>query len=484
RLGAGARVVVEDDRRLAPLVVLVLAHQQHSAPRARAPVDAARIVAFTKSAQPRQLALPAGSLVAPRRRRRGERAQDAGGERGQRGVDDHLLRVGHLARARHQPERELGGQPEARQLVAPAPADDVAVGGFLAAPGRQLQEVTALFEGAPFDEILDLDGERREPPLLVLERDPHQVRRPRMDRGGQDPLHAEPREPQRREEPVGHQQAGHHPERQEEEVDPGVDRHRADEQGDQEKPPPLARGGQSASQSHAETLRGFPHPPAKDSAEQSSAPSARISRARGGDRGSRRGPARRPAATAPPPPPAIRESPDAPAPATPWPSDRRGARTRALRPAPPRARRSARRGRRAARPRWPGGANAASRAPPRRRSRPARARSEPARRRPATAARRRRSAPPRGAGGRPPAAPGTRGGCAARPRAPGSRSATSAGSGPSATRGADRCRSAPPSSGWPSPGTALPAETSARRSTPGRRSSPRATRSACAAASG
>src|SRR6185437_13167105 len=64
RLGAGARVVVEDDRRLAPLVVLVLAHQQHSAPRARAPVDAARIVAFTKSAQPRQLALPAGSLVA------------------------------------------------------------------------------------------------------------------------------------------------------------------------------------------------------------------------------------------------------------------------------------------------------------------------------------------------------------------------------------------------------------------------------------
>ena len=84
--------------------------------------------------------------------------------------------------ARHQPERELGRQPEARQPVAPALRHGVAVRRLLRAPGRQLQEVAALLDRAALDQVLDLDRERRQAPLPVLERDPHQVGRARVDR--------------------------------------------------------------------------------------------------------------------------------------------------------------------------------------------------------------------------------------------------------------------------------------------------------------
>ena len=316
-LGARPRVVVEDDRRLAPLVVLVLAHQQHSAPRAGPPVDAARIVSRAKRAQPRQLAVPARPLLARGRRRRRQPPQEGRRQRGQRREDHHLRRVLHLARPGHEPERKLGRQPEPRQLVAPAAADRVPVGGLLRAPGRELQEVAALVDRAPLDEILDLDRERRQPALPVLERDPHQVGRAGMNHRRQDPAHAQPAEPQRRHQPVRRQQAGHHPERQEEEVDPRVDRHRADEQRRQQEPPPLAGGGELAFHWYPGTLGGFPRPPATSSAEQSSAPLTRIIPGPGGDRGFRRARARRPAATAPPPRRATPGSPGAPAPAPP-----------------------------------------------------------------------------------------------------------------------------------------------------------------------
>ena len=243
RLGARPGIVVEDDCRLATLVVLVLAHQQHSAAGAGPPVDAARIVPGAKGAQPRQLAVPARPLLTRGRRRRRQPAQHGRGKRGQRRVDHHLRRVRHLARPGHEPERKLGRQPESRQLVAPAAVDRVPVGRLLRASGRQLQEVAALVDGAPLDEILDLDRERGQPAFPVLERDAHQVGRAGMNHRRHDPAHAQPAQPQRRHQPVRRQQAGHHPERQEEEVDPRVDRHGADEQRRHQEPPPLAGGG-------------------------------------------------------------------------------------------------------------------------------------------------------------------------------------------------------------------------------------------------
>ena len=79
------------------------------------------------------------------------------------------------------PKGNLRRQPEARQRVAPAAGGHVAVGGLLRAPGRQLQEVAALFDGPPVDQVLDLDRERRQPPLAVRQRDPHQVGRAGVD---------------------------------------------------------------------------------------------------------------------------------------------------------------------------------------------------------------------------------------------------------------------------------------------------------------
>src|SRR6185437_12903869 len=105
-------------------------------------------------------------------------------------------------------------------------------------------------------------------------------RRPGVHDRRQDPLHAQTRQPQRREERVGQQQTGHHPERQEEEVDARVDRHHADEQGSHQEPPPLTGGRQPSS--HSGTLGGFPSPPAKSSARRSRATLTRSIRTVGG----------------------------------------------------------------------------------------------------------------------------------------------------------------------------------------------------------
>ena len=95
---AASRIVVEDHRRLARLLVLVLAHQRHPAARARAPVDVARIVAVAEGAQPAELALPAGRDRSPGRRVRRQAAQQRLGRGDQRGIDVELVRVGDRAR--------------------------------------------------------------------------------------------------------------------------------------------------------------------------------------------------------------------------------------------------------------------------------------------------------------------------------------------------------------------------------------------------
>ena len=74
-------------------------------------------------------------------------------------------------------------------------APSCAVRGLLQPSGGQLQEVAALLDRAAVDQILDLDRERGQAALPVLERDAHQVRRARVDRRRQHPPHAQPRSP-------------------------------------------------------------------------------------------------------------------------------------------------------------------------------------------------------------------------------------------------------------------------------------------------
>ncbi len=414
-------------------------------------MDVARIVAVAVGAQPAELALPAGRERSPGRRVSGQPAQQRLGRRDQGRIDVELIRVGDGARARQEAERELRRQPESRQAVAATSRHRVAVGRLLHAPGGQLQEVASLFDRAAVDQILDLDRKRGQAALAVLERDAHQIGRPGVDGGRQHPAHAQPRQAELRQPDASGDEADHHAERQEVEVDARVDGGGAHEQRGPEEPPPFARRRLSALE-----LGCGSHPGAGRRSMMSASTRSTSLRSASAPRR------------------ATRERPGARAPGPRATSDRRAGRSRDLRRARRRGRRCARRAPRAATHPAPGGANGASRARPPRCSRRARRTGARARRLPAARAPQPRTARVPGAPARLRDVRSTRAGCAARPRATGSRCGCAAGSDPSATRAAGRCRSAPRRSASPSPGRARRAGRSGRRPRPVLRSSPRA----------
>jgi hypothetical protein len=122
----------------------------------------------------------------------------------------------------------------------------VLVGGLLHPPGGELEVVAAPLHRPPFEQVLHLQREGGDLLLLVLDGDPHQEGGARVDGAGQAALDVEVAQAQLGEHAAGQDQRQHHPEDQEEEVDPAVDGRHAHQQGGAQEPPPLARRGEAA----------------------------------------------------------------------------------------------------------------------------------------------------------------------------------------------------------------------------------------------
>ena len=149
-----------------------------------------------KARSPPELALAAARARAPGRGRRQPPSRPGGGDPapGRRSARPRRRPRACAGSARTETWSPAGS----RSGGGARAAQRVAVGGLLRAPGGQLQEVAALLDRRapstdPRPRSRTTGGARS-----VLERDPHQVGRSRVDRRRQHATHAQPGEPQLR----------------------------------------------------------------------------------------------------------------------------------------------------------------------------------------------------------------------------------------------------------------------------------------------